>query len=186
MHYAWHSLASSQSLIYTISVRRPTCTQPESCSVSSKRLQTTRLVLLPTFCHQPPWKDSHKDVSVLEELKENRLAIHKPPNPPPPHFWNGVGVRGGGWSKFSKLIFACNSAMILQTASKDVLSAAMQACAFGCHLDHLQEYRNRWYRHRKCQQGCNYSDHCNSVPMFQCPNLKINRFQLKKHTFIMQ
>lgn len=119
MHYAWHSLASSQSLIYTISVRRPTCTQPESCSVSSKRLQTTRLVLLPTFCHQPPWKDSHKDVSVLEELKENRLAIHKPPNPPP-HLWKGGG---GGWSKCSKLIFACNSAMILQTASKDVLSA---------------------------------------------------------------
>lgn len=117
MHYAWHSLASSQSLIYTISVRRPTCTQPESCSVSSKRLQTTRLVLLPTFCHQPPWKDSHKDVSVLEELKENRLAIHKPPNPPP------ICGRGGrGRSKCSKLIFACNSAMILQTASKDVLS----------------------------------------------------------------
>ncbi len=114
----------------------------------------------------------------LRSWKKTDLPYTNHQIPPPPTFleWGG-----GCWSKFSKLIFACNSAMILQTASKDVLSAAMQACAFGCHLDHLQEYRNRWHRHRKCQHGCNYSDH-----WFQCPNLKINRFQLKKHTFIMQ
>lgn len=51
--------------------------------------------------------------------------------PPPPFLERGGGV-WGGWSKCSKLIFACNSAMILQTASKDVLSAAMHWRNMNC------------------------------------------------------
>ena len=80
-----------KNLIYTGSVWKACTLNPAPCLVSSKRLQTTRLVLRPTFCHRRPAQGWEHEEGLCSGRVERKQAPHSQNMPPSLRSWWRLG-----------------------------------------------------------------------------------------------